>query len=179
MDQPSIVLKMVMKMMRKPLQLTSYTKVCLMHGLDLNMFFFIIIIITDDSLQNANHSLNISMMNHTVYLHNVTVTLQWPGEFGIIYHVNVFPDTSLTKSYTVISHNTIIINLTISYNIQLSIVSSLCGVTTVSTRVLKHGKNKINCMHRDYEICQINLIHYSYHNNILCWHWRIYTSCIA
>ena len=91
-------------------------------------------------MQNANHSLNVFLVNHLLRNNDVTVTLQWPGEAGIIYHVNVFPDTSLTESHAIMSDNTITINLTISYNIQynVSIVSSLCGVTT--TKVLNYGK---------------------------------------
>ena len=84
-------------------------------------------------------------MNQLLRNKDVTVTLQWPQEAGAVYHVNVVPDTSshteLTKT---MSHNlSIMINLTISYNIQynVSIVSSLCGVTT--NKVLNYGKYKI------------------------------------
>ena len=76
---------------------------------------------------------------------NVTVTLQWPQEAGVVYHVNVLPEISLniiSKSHAIMSHNNInTVNLMIFfYNIQytLSIISSLCGVTT--TKALNHGK---------------------------------------
>ena len=84
------------------------------------------------------HSLNITMENY--FLRNsVTVTLQWPREAGAVYRVNVSDGTLLAKSYTIIN-DTIAVNLTISYNIRydVSIVSSLCGVTT--TKVLNYGK---------------------------------------
>ena len=77
------------------------------------------------------------MMNH--FLRNsITVTLQWPQEAGAVYQVNVVPVIELTN---VMSHDSFVTSLTISYNIQynVSIVSSLCGVTT--TRVLNHGKS--------------------------------------
>jgi hypothetical protein len=77
------------------------------------------------------------MMNH--FLRNgVTVTLLWPQEAGV-YHVNVSPVTEFT---TATSHNSFVLNLTISYNIQyqvnVSIASNHCDVTT--TRLLKYGK---------------------------------------
>ena len=68
---------------------------------------------------------------------DVMVTLQWPREAGAVYHVNAMPYIEF-----VANHNTVVINLTIliAYNIQynLSIVSSLCGVTT--TKILKYGR---------------------------------------
>ena len=82
-------------------------------------------------------SLNIIVLNQLLRNDNVTVTLQWPREPGAVYSVNVSPETPHTKLTYVI---TVMINLTISYNIQynVSIVSSLCGVTT--TKVLNYGK---------------------------------------
>ena len=82
-------------------------------------------------------------MNQLLRNNNVTVTLQWPREAGVVYHVNVLPETSHTELTKAMSHNTITINLTISYNIQynVSIVSSLCGVTT--TKVLNYGEYEI------------------------------------
>ena len=70
-------------------------------------------------------------------LGNVTVTLQWPGEPGAVYSVNIMPETPHNE-FISNHHNNVVINLTIFYNIQydVSIVSSLCGVTT--TRVLKY-----------------------------------------
>ena len=75
-----------------------------------------------------------------LFLRNsVTVTLQWPREAGAVYNVNISPLTEFTN---VTGHNSIVINLTISYNIQynVSIASNLCGVAT--TRVLKYGKSQ-------------------------------------
>jgi hypothetical protein len=77
----------------------------------------------------------------THFLRNgVRVTLQWPREAGV-YRVNVLPFTELT---TAMSHNSSVINLTISYDIQyevnVSIASNLCDVTT--TRVLKYGESQ-------------------------------------
>ena len=88
-------------------------------------------------MRSADHSLNVSLMNHLLRNNDVTVTLQWPREAGVVYRVNILPDTSLTKA---MSHNTVTLNLTISYNIQynVTIVSSLCGITT--TKVLNYGK---------------------------------------
>ena len=82
---------------------------------------------------STDHPLNVTLMNH--FLRNsVTVTLQWPQEPGAVYHVSVSPEISHT------SHNSTMISLMISYDIQynVSIESSLCGVTT--TRVLKYGR---------------------------------------
>ena len=69
---------------------------------------------------------------------NVTVTLQWPREAGAVYSVNVSPFTEMN---TAMSHDSFVINLTVSYNIQLnvSITSNLCDVTI--TRVLNYGKS--------------------------------------
>ena len=85
-----------------------------------------------------DRSLNVTMVNQLLSNDDVTVTLQWPREAGAVYHVNVLPQiphTELTNAMTII-----MINLTVSYNIQynVSIVSSLCGVTT--TKVLNYGK---------------------------------------
>ena len=78
---------------------------------------------------------------------NVTVTLQWPREDGVVYRVDVLPQTSHTDLTETMSHNTNTINLTISYNIQynVTIASSLCGVTT--TKVLKYY-GELTYMHR-------------------------------
>ena len=85
-----------------------------------------------------DRSLNVTMMNQLLSNDDVTVTLQWPREPGAVYHVNVSPLTEFTNN--AMNHDSIMINLTIAYNIQynVSIVSSLCGVTT--TTVLKYGK---------------------------------------
>ena len=80
------------------------------------------------------------MMNH--FLRNsVTVTLQWRREAGAVYNVNVSPLTEFTN-VTVTGNNSIVINLTISYNIQytVSIASNLCDATI--TRILKYGKSQ-------------------------------------
>ena len=68
---------------------------------------------------------------------SVTVTLQWPREDGAAYSVDISPEIPYTSHIT---SSTVIISLTISYDIQynVSIESSLCGITT--TKVLKYGK---------------------------------------
>ena len=93
----------------------------------------------DDVFQGADLSLNVTMVNQFLKSDNVTVTLQWPREPGAVYHISVSPEVSHTE-HASIEHNVFKINLTISYNIQynVSIVSSLCGVTT--TKVLNYGK---------------------------------------
>jgi hypothetical protein len=77
------------------------------------------------------------MVNQLLRSDDVIVTLQWPREAGAVYHVNVSPEISHNERAR---HDIFAINLTISYDIQynVSIVSSLCGVTT--TRILKYGK---------------------------------------
>ena len=86
-----------------------------------------------------DHSLNVSLVNQLLRSDDVIITLQWPREAGAVYNVNVSPKISLTeltsKEYTIFT-----MNLTISYNnhYNVSIMSSLCGVTT--NRVLKYGK---------------------------------------
>ena len=93
----------------------------------------------EDVLRSMDHSLNVTMVNQLLRSDDVTVTLQWPQEAGAVYHVNISPEVSHTE-LTTTSHNIFAINLTISYNIQysVSIVSSLCGVTT--TKVSSYGK---------------------------------------
>ena len=99
----------------------------------------------DDILQSADHSLNVSMVNHLLRNNNVTVLLQWPRETGTVYHVYVLPETAHTELTKTMSRSTIVISLTIPHNIQynISIVSSLCGDTT--TKVLHYGKYGIAC----------------------------------
>ena len=78
-------------------------------------------------------------MNQLLGNNSVTVTLQWPREPGAVYHINIKPEIPHNEFIT--NHrNIVVINLTISYNIQynVSIISSLCGVTT--TKVLKYGR---------------------------------------
>jgi hypothetical protein len=79
------------------------------------------------------------MVNQLLRSDDVIVTLQWPREAGAVYHVNVSPELSHIERASM-SHNIVAINLTISYDIQynVSIVSSLCDVTTTS--VLNYGK---------------------------------------
>ena len=88
-----------------------------------------------------DRSLNVSLVNQLLGNSDVTVTLQWPREPGVVYHIIVLPE--IFSSHTKLSHSTITTNLTISYNIQynVSIVSSLCGVTT--TKVFNYGKCKV------------------------------------
>ena len=81
------------------------------------------------------------MVNQLLGVNNVTVTLQWPREPGAIYHISVSPETLLMKSHAIIlSHDTITVNLTISYNVRydVTIVSSLCNVT--ATKILTYSK---------------------------------------
>ena len=80
-------------------------------------------------------------MNQLFGNNSITVTLQWPREAGAVYHVDTMPEAPHTEFITN-HHNNVVINLTISYNIQYnaSIVSSLCGVTTVITVSLKYGR---------------------------------------
>ena len=99
-----------------------------------NYLIIIILLYLDDVL---DRSLNVTMVNQLLRNDDVTVILQWPREPGAVYSVSISPEiphTALTNAMTVT------INLTVSYNIQynVSIVSSLCGVTT--TKVLKYGK---------------------------------------
>ena len=98
------------------------------------------------------NSLNVTLVNHILRIENITVTLQWPREAGAVYSASVSPEIPHTK-FTTSNH----INLTISYNIQynVSIVSSLCGVTT--TKVLNYGKSKH----------AIIIIGYTQNNNII------------
>ena len=98
----------------------------------------------DDGLQSEYPSLGISVMNVLLRNNNVIVTLQWPREAGAVYHVDILPETGFNELiYTnlkAMSQNTITTNVTFSYNVQynVSIVSSLCGVTT--TEMLNYGK---------------------------------------
>ena len=100
-------------------------------------------IIIDDGLLSVHGSLNVSLVNQLLRNNNITVTLQWPREAGAVYHINVLPETPHTEfTIALMSHSssTITTNISISYNIQynVSILSSLCGVTT--TKMLHYGK---------------------------------------
>ena len=106
------------------------------------MLFLIMLfhnIFIDEFLRSMDRSLNITMVNQLLRSDDVTVTLQWPREPGAVYNVSVSPEISHTE-HASMGHYIFAINLTISYNIQynISIVSSLCGVTT--TKVLKYSK---------------------------------------
>ena len=96
----------------------------------------------DDALQSGNHSrsLSVTLVNQLLRNNDVTVTLQWLREDGVIYSVYVIPETSITELAEAMNHSTFMINLTISYNVQynVSIVSSLCGAT--ATKVLNYGE---------------------------------------
>ena len=94
-------------------------------------------------MQSADRSLNVTLVNHLLRNNNVTITLQWPREAGAVYRVNVLPEISHTELTNAMSHDIFAINLTIFYDIQynVSIVSSLCGVTT--TKVLNYGEYEI------------------------------------
>jgi hypothetical protein len=83
-----------------------------------------------------NRSLNVTMANQLLRSDDVIVTLQWPREPGAVYHV----DEIAHIEHISMRHSIFTINLTISYNSQynVTIVSSLCGVTT--TRILQYGE---------------------------------------
>ena len=89
-----------------------------------------------------DRSLNVTMVNQLLRSDDVTIILEWPREAGAIYHISVSPEISHIESPSV-GQAYFAINLTISYNVQynVSIVSSLCGVTT--TKVLKYGKYRM------------------------------------
>ena len=88
-----------------------------------------------------DRSLNVTMVSQLLRSDYVTVTLQWPREAGAVYHVNITPPI-LNIELTSMTYNNVIftISLNISYDIQynMSVNSSLCGVTT--TKVLNYGK---------------------------------------
>ena len=102
----------------------------------MNYCFIVIIHILDNVLRSMDRFLNVTMVNQVLRSDDVTVTLQWPREPGAVYHVSVSSHIELTS----MMYNIFMISLTISYNIQynVSIESSLCGVTT--TRILKYGE---------------------------------------
>ena len=104
-----------------------------------NSHGYYVINFIDDVLHSMDHPLNITMVNQLFRSDDVTVTLQWPQEAGAVYHVNVSPENLHIESHSV-GHEVFAINLTISYNVHynVSIVSSLCGITT--TKVLSYGK---------------------------------------
>ena len=99
---------------------------------------FIIPNFIDEYLGSMDRSLNITTVNQLLRNDDVTVTLQWPREPGAVYHISVSPEISHTV-LTSMEH-IFTTNLTISYGTQyyVSIVSSLCGVTT--TKVLNYGE---------------------------------------
>ena len=121
----------------------SNTKVAIMIKYCVDSEWFkvskLLSIIIDEFLHSMDHSLNVTMVNQLLRSDDVTVTLQWPREPGAVYRVSVFPETPHAE-LTSMEHNVFTMNLTISYNIQynVSIVSSLCGVST--TKVLNFGK---------------------------------------
>ena len=53
-----------------------------------------------DTLQSTDHSLNVSLVNQLLRNNDITVTLQWSGEAGAVYHVNVLPEISHTELTT-------------------------------------------------------------------------------
>ena len=102
-----------------------------------NEYYGCFIISIDDVWRSMDHSLNVTVVNQLLRSDDVTVTFQWPREPGAVYHVNALPQTPHVKVTNVM---TVTINLTVSYDIQynISIVSSLCGIT--ATKVLNYGK---------------------------------------
>jgi hypothetical protein len=100
----------------------------------------VIYILAYNPIDTFLNQLNVTVVNH--FLRNsMIVTFQWPLEAGV-YHVDISP-APVTELTTATSHNSFVINLTISYNMQyklnISITSNLCDVTT--TRVLKYSKS--------------------------------------
>ena len=96
----------------------------------------------DDTRKSTDNSFNVTLVNQLLRLDDVTVTLQWLQEPGAIYRFNVLPDASHTELTRIMSLDSITVNLTLFRNIQynVSIVSSLCGVT--SSKILHYGKCK-------------------------------------
>ena len=96
-------------------------------------------------MQSSDGPINVTLVSQSLRS-SVTVTLQWLREAGAVYGVSVLPEISSTE-LTTLTHDIDIctINLTVSYNVQynVSIVSSLCNVTTI--RVLHYGE--LLCMH--------------------------------
>ena len=94
----------------------------------------------DEFLRSMNCSLNITVVNQLLRSDDVTVTLQWPREAGAVYHVSISPEVYILSHTEFTNVMIITINLVVSYNTQynVSIVSSLCGITT--TKVLNYGK---------------------------------------
>ena len=81
------------------------------------------------------------MVNQFLVNNSIAVTLQWPREPGAVYSINIMPEAPHTELTN--HRNNVILNLTISYNIQynVSIVAiSLCGVTIATTKILKYGR---------------------------------------
>ena len=78
------------------------------------------------------------LVNQVLRCGDTAVTLLWPREAGAVYHINVLPE--ITHIQLTTSHDICTINLTVSYDNEynVSIVSSLCGVTT--TKVLNYGE---------------------------------------
>ena len=94
------------------------------------------IIHIDEFLRSMDHSFNVTMVNQLLRSDEVTVTLQWPQEPGAVYHV----DEIAHVEHSSMRHSIFTINLTISYNSQynITIISSLCGVTTF--KILQYGE---------------------------------------
>ena len=82
----------------------------------------------------------------------IRITLQWLQEPGAVYWVSVLPATEVTN---IMNDNSVMINLTISYNIyyelNVSISSSVCDVTM--TRVLKYGRLQLYNKGYYYMLC--------------------------
>ena len=103
-----------------------------------NEYYGCFMISIDEFLGSMDRSLNVTVVNQLLRNDDVTVTLQWPREPGAVYHISVSPEISHTELLSM--EHVFTMNLTISYDTQyyVSIVSSLCGVTT--TKVLNYGE---------------------------------------
>ena len=138
MAQKSTAQKMVMKIMLQSviaidiINATAYTGI-LHRIIGLCIISFIL---------SAADSLNVTLMNHLLTNNiNVNITLEWPRKAGVVYSVFILPETSAVFA-EVMSHDRLIINITIPYNIlnNVTITADLCGQHSVTTtKVLNYG----------------------------------------
>ena len=67
---------------------------------------------------------------------DISVTLEWTGTNGVSYSVSADPE--VVVNYTGRSSAQITVSYDIEYNI--SVVASLCGITTTNFAIIHHGK---------------------------------------
>ena len=67
---------------------------------------------------------------------DISVTLEWTRTNGVSYSIRVDPEVAV--NYT--GRNSA--QITVSYNIKynISVVASLCGITTTNFAIIHHGK---------------------------------------